>query len=101
MKSNITKRVEALEARYKIDPMMIEAETESGEVIIVNARELLNNPDLGFHKVVSGTDPKGFDAILDRIRLSAIMECDNVGWDEAKEIMEKENSEFERKCLGH
>lgn len=64
MKSDVFKRLSDLEKKYKKDPLIITAETASGEIIQVNARELDNNPDLGFCGVVRGNDMKGLDSIL-------------------------------------
>lgn len=71
MKECILKRLEDLENKYKQDPLIVLAETDSGEQIRLTMRECLERPDTRFVKVIAGSSLEDLKLFLDSIREEA------------------------------
>lgn len=67
LKGSILKRLEELEARYKQDPLIVLAGTDSGERIKITMRECLEREDTHFIKVIAGSSLKDLDLLLRQI----------------------------------
>ena len=64
MKSTILKRLEDLEARYKQDPLIVLAVTDSGDEVKITMRECLERKDAHFVKVAGGSNLQDLDLFL-------------------------------------
>lgn len=71
MKGSILKRLEDLEARYKQDPLIVLASTDSGEEIKITMRECLEREDTHFIKVIAGANLEDLDLFLKAMREEA------------------------------
>ena len=71
MKGSILKRLEDLEARYKQDPLIVLASTDSGEEVKITMRECLEREDTHFIKVIAGANLEDLDLFLKAMREEA------------------------------
>ena len=71
MKASLLKRLEDLEARYKQDPLIVLASTDSGEEIKITMRECLEREDTHFIKVIAGSSLQDLDLFLKAMREEA------------------------------
>ena len=83
MKASLLKRLEDLEARYKQNPLMVLASTDSGEEVKMPMRELLGREDAQFIKVIAGSSLEDLDLFLKAIGEDARRHCE--GKDGAEE----------------
>lgn len=75
MIQGLVKRLEALEAVYKYEPLIVLAETESGEEVTLPMLEFLADyGSLRFVRVLSGKNMKELDLFLQAIREEAFKE---------------------------
>ena len=70
-KGSILKRLEDLEARYKQDPLILLASTDSGEEVKITMRECLEREDTHFIKVIAGANLEDLDLFLKAMREEA------------------------------
>ena len=71
MKGNVIKRLEALESRYKDEPLIVLAKTSSGDRIKITMRECVERKDTEFIKVLSGNSLEDVRLYLDAIEQEA------------------------------
>lgn len=71
MKASLLKRLEDLEARYKQDPLIVLASTDSGEEVKITMRECLERKDTHFIKVIAGANLEDLDLFLKAMREEA------------------------------
>ena len=71
MYESILKRLEALEKVHSPDPLIVEAMTDTGDVIEILARDEVQRPDVHFCRVVRGCNMNDLDLLLDEMRKAA------------------------------
>ena len=71
MKASLLKRLEDLEARYKQDPLIVLASTDSGEEVKITMRECLEREDTHFINVIAGANLEDLDLFLKAMREEA------------------------------
>lgn len=76
MKGSILKRLEDLEARYKQDPLIVLASTDSGEEVKITMRECLEREDTHFIKVISGANLEDLDLFLKAMKEEAFRQVE-------------------------
>lgn len=67
MKGNVLKRLGDIERRYKQNPLIVLASTDSGEEVKITMRECLERTDTHFIKVIAGSSLQDLDAYLKHI----------------------------------
>ena len=75
-KGSILKRLEDLEARYKQDPLIVLASTDSGEEVKITMRECLEREDMHFIKVISGASLEDLDLFLKAMKEEAFRQVE-------------------------
>ena len=76
MKASLLKRLEDLEARYKQDPLIVLASTDSGEEIKITMRECLEREDTHFIKVIAGSSLQDLDLFLKAMKEEAFRQVE-------------------------
>ena len=76
MKASLLKRLEDLEARYKQDPLIVLASTDSGEEVKITMRECLEREDTHFIKVISGANLEDLDLFLKAMKEEAFRQVE-------------------------
>ena len=76
MKGSILKRLEDLEARYKQDPLIVLASTDSGEEVKITMRECLERKDTHFIKVIAGANLEDLDLFLKAMKEEAFRQVE-------------------------
>lgn len=79
MKANLLKRLEDLEARYKQDPLIVLASTDSGEEVKITMRECLEREDTHFIKVIAGSSLQDLDLFLKAMKEEAFRQGNQEG----------------------
>lgn len=75
MKDSIKSRLEALEKRYRQDPLYVEVSLENGGTEIVTMRECLRRGYHCFCRVVAGSSMQDLKDFLDAVRADAEREA--------------------------
>ena len=76
MKGSILKRLEDLEARYKQDPLIVLASTDSGEDVTITMRECMEREDTHFIKVIAGANLEDLDLFLKAMKEEAFRQVE-------------------------
>ena len=85
MKAGLLKRLEELEAKYKQDPLIVLASTDSGEQVKITMRECLERQDTHFIKVIAGSSLQDLDLLLKAMKEEAFRDYEGKG--EAEECL--------------
>lgn len=64
MNTSVLKRLDEIEKKYKQDPLIVLARTDSGEELKTTMRECLENENLHFEKVIAGSSLQDLDLLL-------------------------------------
>ena len=76
MKASLLKRLEDMEARYKQDPLIVLASTDSGEEVKITMRECLEREDTHFIKVIAGAGLEDLDLFIRAMKEEAFRQVE-------------------------